>query len=152
MLCGAAIDAHGLTFEAQLAGVASSAGDVQIMLGGVAGILVPGKTDGEVAGVVRASFLLRVDQEAETGEIFRGGEALLGEGQFQCLEPLVTQAFDLRTLGREVVGLPLLFAPLIQVTYLLRRGVEGQFRVGDVIDNHREGDYRQHDQQRENAG
>ena len=56
MLRRAAVDAHGLAVEAQFTGVASGAGDVQILLR-TAGILVSGKTDRQVAGVVRRGFL-----------------------------------------------------------------------------------------------
>ena len=150
MLCGAAVDAYSLTVETQFTGVASRASYVQILLG-AARILVSCETDRKVARVVWRGFLLRINQKAKACEVFRGGEALLREWQLQCLEPLIAQPFDLCALGREVIGLPLLFSPLIQVMHLLGRGVEGQFRVGDVIQNHRKDESQQERDQGQNA-
>ncbi len=98
MLRRAAIDTHGLALESQFTGVASRAGDIQKHIRAPR-ILVPRKACGEVAGVVRCRLLAGVHQETEAGEVFRGGEALSGEGQFEGGEPVVAQAFDLSALG-----------------------------------------------------
>lgn len=91
--------------------------------------------------------MLWVDQKTEAGEVLGGGKTLLGERQLQCLKPFVTQAFDLCALGREIVGLPFLLAPLIQVMHLFDGGVEGQFRVGNVVQDYREDESQQHHDQ-----
>ncbi|MNL02998.1 hypothetical protein D3C87_1235220 [compost metagenome] len=74
------------------------------------------------------------------------------ERQFEGLKPLVAQAFDLRALGGEVIGLSVFFSPLVQVMHLLRRRIEGQFRVGDVVQDHSQASRQQkndHNQQAE---
>ena len=44
---------------------------------------MPGETHGQVAGVVRRGFLLWINQKTEASKVVRGGETLLGKGQFQ---------------------------------------------------------------------
>ncbi|MCY1457934.1 hypothetical protein D9M71_752710 [compost metagenome] len=65
---------------------------------------------------------------------------MLRKGQFQGGEPVVAQALDLGPLGREIVALALFGAPLIQVVHLLRGRVARQFRVGDVVQDHGQGE------------
>ncbi|MNP50890.1 hypothetical protein D3C76_1451800 [compost metagenome] len=76
MLRGTAVDAHGLTVQAQFTGVAGGAGNIQKCIR-AAGILMPCEAHGQVAGVVRRGFLLGVDQETEAREVLRRGESLL---------------------------------------------------------------------------
>ena len=75
MLRRAAVDAHGLALEAQFTGVAGGAGDVQKLIL-AAGVLMPGKADGQVTRVVRCGFLAWVDQETKACEVFGSGESL----------------------------------------------------------------------------
>ncbi|MNZ43489.1 hypothetical protein D3C78_610920 [compost metagenome] len=138
MLRRTAVDTHGLPLEAQFAGVAGRTGDIQKHIRAV-GILMPGKACGEVAGVVRRRFLAGVHQKAEAREVLGGGKALLREGQFEGGEPVIAQAFDLGALGGEVISLSVDGAPLLQVMHLLSRRPGRQFRVGDVIENHGQG-------------
>ena len=146
MLRRTTVNSHGLALEAQFASVAGGAGDIEIMLGAT-GIRVAGEADRQIAGVVRRGFLLWINQKTEACEVFRGRETLLREGQFQRLEPFIAQAFDLCALRREVVGLAFLLAPLLQVMHLLGRDIEGQFRVGDVVQNHCQSQAQQHNDQ-----
>lgn len=97
MLRRPAVDPHGLAVEAQFAGVAGSAGDIEVLLG-TAGVLMARETDRQIARIVRRGFLLRINQKTEACEVFRGRETLLREGQLQRLEPFIAQAFDLRPL------------------------------------------------------
>ncbi|MNI35019.1 hypothetical protein D3C73_890300 [compost metagenome] len=120
MLRRTPINTDRLAFEAQLAGVASGARNIQKLIF-AAGVLMPRKAYRQVARVVRRGFLVRIDQEPETCQVLRRGEALFGKRQLQRSEPLITQAFDLSALGREIVGLAVARAPLLQVMHLLRR-------------------------------
>lgn len=144
MLGRAAIDAQGLALEAQLAGVAGGAGDVQVF-NAAAGVGVPGKPHRQVAGVLRGGHLFGIDQEAEARQVLRRGEALFGKRQFQGSEPVVMQALDLGALGREVVGLAVGGTPLILVVHLLHGHVFRQPGVEGVIDHHGQGEP-QHDE------
>ncbi|MCY1174161.1 hypothetical protein D9M73_143500 [compost metagenome] len=138
MLRRAAVDTQGLTLVAQFTGVAGRAGDIQKHIRATR-VLVPGKACREVAGVVRRRFLAGVHQKAEAREVVGGGKALLREGQFEGGEPVIAQAFDLGALGGEVISLSVDGAPLLQVMHLLSRRPGRQFRVGDVIENHGQG-------------
>ncbi|CAI8922833.1 hypothetical protein EMIT0180MI3_360006 [Priestia megaterium] len=120
MLGRATVDAHGLAVETQFAGVAGGTGDVQKLFL-AARILMTGETDGQVARVVWRGFLARIDQKTKACEVFGSGESFLREGQFEGVEPVIAQAFDLGALRREVVGLAVCGAPLLQVMHLLRR-------------------------------
>jgi hypothetical protein len=88
---------------------------------GTAGILMSGETDRQIAGIVcRCLFAAGSTRKPKRARYSGEAKSLLRERQFERLEPLVAQAFDLRALGREVVGLPLIFCPLVQVMHLLR--------------------------------
>ena len=139
---GAAVDAQRLALVAQFAGVAGGAGDVQVAGAGLL-VAVLAEAHRQVAGVEVAGLLLRIDEEAEAGEVFGGGEGFFGEGQFEGGEPVVVQAFHQGTLGRVVEALAGLVLPLRQVAYLARRLVVGEVGIGDVVDHHP--DDRQHD-------
>ncbi len=139
---GAAVDAQRLALVAQFAGVAGSAGDVQVAGAGLL-VAVLAEAHRQVAGVEVAGLLLRIDEEAEAGEVFGGGEGFFGEGQFEGGEPVVVQAFHQGALGRVVEALAGLVLPLRQVAYLARRLVVGEVGIGDVVDHHP--DDRQHD-------
>ncbi|MNG05835.1 hypothetical protein D3C84_890480 [compost metagenome] len=76
---------------------------------------------------------MRVDQEAETRQVLGTGELVAGEGQLQRGEPVIAQALNQGALGRVVVGLALLLAPLVEVVQLARRLVGRQVGFGDVI-------------------
>ncbi len=120
MLRRTAIDAHGLAFETQFPGMAGGTGNIQKRIR-ASGILVPGKAHRKISGVVRRGFLIGIDQKAEACEVFRRGESLLREGQLKRREPIVVQAFDLRALRCEIVGLTVGIAPLVEIMHLLRR-------------------------------
>lgn len=144
------VNAYGLAVEAQLAGVAGGAGDVQKLIR-AARVLMTGEAHGQVTGVVGRGFLPGIDQKTEACEVLRSGKSLLRKRQFERVEPVVAQAFDLSALGREVVGLAVSRAPLLQVMHLLRRRPGRQFRVGDVIQNHGQAHAQQHNDQNQQA-
>lgn len=75
----AAIDTNGLTPVAQLAGVVSRAGHIQIGATALS-ILVAGKADRQVAGVQRSGLLRGIDQKVEAGKVVGRGEPVPAEG------------------------------------------------------------------------
>ncbi|MCY1508880.1 hypothetical protein D9M68_432040 [compost metagenome] len=133
---GTAVDAHGLALVAQLAGVAGGAADVEVVDAGFL-VLVARHAHRQVAGVLRCGDLFRIYQETEARQVFRAGEAVAGEGQFQGGEPLVAQALNRGALRRVVVGLARLVAPLVQIVQPAGRLVDREVGVGDVIEDDR---------------
>ena len=129
-----AVNPHSLAFEAQFAGVAGGAGDIQIFHV-AAGVLVAGKAHWQVARVGGTGLLLGVYQKAEARQVFGGGKRLFGKRQLKGAEPVVMQAFNLGALGGVVIGLAISRAPLIQVVQLLRGLVSRQFWIGDEIEH-----------------
>jgi len=127
-----AIDTNGLTPVAQLAGVAGSAGHIQIGATGLI-ILVAGKADRQVAGVQRGGFLRGIDQKAEAREVVGRGEPVPAEGQLQRTEPVVLQSLNLGALRRVVIGLPLRGVPLLQIMQRFGHFVFWKVRVGHEI-------------------
>ncbi|MNP48697.1 hypothetical protein D3C76_1428340 [compost metagenome] len=118
MLCGTAIDTHGLAFEPQFSGVAGGTGNIQKLFF-AAGILMAGEAYRQVSRVAWRGFLRRIHQETESRQVLGRGEALLRKRQFKGVEPGVAQALDLGTLGREIERLTVVGAPLRQVMNLL---------------------------------
>jgi hypothetical protein len=128
----AAIDTNGLTPVAQLAGVAGSAGHIQIGATGLI-ILVAGKADRQVAGVQRGGLLRGIDQKAEAGKVAGRGELFPAEGQFQRTEPVVLQPLNLGALRRVVVGPSLGGVPLLQLMQRFGHFILWKVRVGQEI-------------------
>jgi len=95
---------------------------------------VAGETDRQVAGVRRTWRLRRVDQKAEAGQVFGGGEAIGAERQLQRSEPVVLQAFHLGALRRVVVALAVRVAPLLEIVQGLRRLILRQVGIGDEVE------------------
>jgi len=150
MLCRGTVHAYRLAFEAQFAGVAGCAGDIQI-LHIAAGVLVAGEADGQVARVGSTGLLLGVHQKAKARQVLGGREGLFGKRQFQGGEPVVMQAFNLGALGGVVVGLAFSRAPLIQIVQLLRGLVGGQFWIGNEIDHQAKAQGHCHQQPQQNT-
>ncbi|MCY1427963.1 hypothetical protein D9M71_438330 [compost metagenome] len=139
MLGAAAIDTYGLALVAQLTGVAGGARNVQV-LGIVAEVLVAGEAHRQVAGVLSAGLLRRIDEKTKPPQVLWRGEALAGKGQLQGREPVVMQAFYLGALGCVVVRLAVGFAPLLQKMQASGGAVRRQVGPGHVIQGHGNGD------------
>lgn len=129
MLGSAAVHAQRCAVEAQLAGMAGGAGDVQeLRAAGV--VAVASETDRQVVRILQVA---RLDQKTKTAKIVRGCKAIGGKRFFQVHEPVVVQALHLSALGSEVVGGPVRCAPVLQVVQVPRGAVGGQVGVGDVV-------------------
>lgn len=125
----AAIDTNGLTPVAQLAGVVSRAGHIQIGATALS-ILVAGKADRQVAGVQRSGSLRGIDQKGKAGEIVGYGEPVPAAGQLQRTKSVVLQPLNLGALRRVVVGLSLGGVPLLQIMQRFGHFILWKVRVG----------------------
>lgn len=81
---GAAVDAQRLALVAQFAGVAGGAGDVQVAGAGLL-VAVLAEAHRQVAGVEVAGLLLRIDEEAEAGEVFGAAKGSSEKGSSRAV-------------------------------------------------------------------